>query len=315
MYSLRQAKKALERPHVMLREVNKLYHTRLGRLSFDPDGVDLFEEDWDNLLLLDACRYDMFLTHHDLPGRLERRRTRGSHTTEFLRGNVAGRTLDDTVYVTASPMYHRERKHGRIGGRFHAVVNVWEEEGWDPERHTVLPETMREYALRAAREYPDKRLVVHFLQPHYPFIGPTWESEDRDLAEGRDLAFDWTDVATGALDISRETLWQASAENLDLTMPHLKALLEELDGRTVVTADHGQLFGERQFPIPIAEYGHPPGQRSAALVEVPWLVHDNGPRRRTRFIRLLDGEEGATEEPDHSDENDVEDRLEQLGYR
>lgn len=307
MYSLRHAKKALERPHVLFRELNKLYHTRLGRLSYDPDGVDFFEEDWDNLLLLDACRYDMFLTHHDLPGRLERRRTRGSHTTEFLRGNMSGRSLDDTVYVTASPMYQRERKHGRVDGRFHAVVNVWDEEGWDPEMHTVLPETVRDYALRAAREYPDKRLFVHFLQPHYPFIGPTWRAEDGDLA------FDWTGVATGELDLSKETLWQASAESLDLTMPHLKELMEELEGRTVVTADHGQLFGERQFPVPIAEYGHPPGQRSAALVEVPWLIHDNGPRRRTPFVRLVE-DQGTAEEADRSVDDDVEDRLEQLGY-
>ena len=27
-----------------------------------------------------------------------------------------------------------------------------------------------EFALDAEKRYPDKRLIIHFMQPHYPFI-------------------------------------------------------------------------------------------------------------------------------------------------
>jgi hypothetical protein len=86
MYDLRQVRRALTHRKLLLRELNRLYHTRGNRRAYNPDGVDVLAEDWDNLLILDACRYDAFAARADLPGRLERRRSRGSHTSEFLSG-------------------------------------------------------------------------------------------------------------------------------------------------------------------------------------------------------------------------------------
>jgi hypothetical protein len=77
------------------------------------------------------------------------------------------------------------------------------------------------------------------------------------------------------------------------------------------------MFGERSFPIPFREYGHPPGIYTDELLAVPWLVHTNGPRRE------IVAEEPETE-PEHGDETGpadmtetddvVTDRLEDLGY-
>ena len=49
-----------------------------------------------------------------------------------------------------------------------------------------------------------------------------------------------------------------------------RTLIESLDGKTVVTSDHGNLFGRRLWPIPLQKYGHPPGLRFPELIEVPW---------------------------------------------
>jgi len=45
---------------------------------------------------------------------------------------------------------------------------------------------MRERALAARDEYPNKRLIIHFVQPHIPFIGDvrldgmdTWRVRER----------------------------------------------------------------------------------------------------------------------------------------
>ncbi|MFC7028075.1 hypothetical protein ACFQH8_12520 [Halomicroarcula sp. GCM10025710] len=110
MYDFRQLLRGMANPGLAVREVNRLYHTRLGRQTGNPRGIDIFEEDWDNLLILDACRYDMFEEQHSLPGRLESRISKSSHTSEFLQSNFADRDLRDTVYVTASPMYYRNRE-------------------------------------------------------------------------------------------------------------------------------------------------------------------------------------------------------------
>jgi hypothetical protein len=321
MYTLSQLKRAVETPNLLVREVNRLYHTRADR-RYNRKGIDIFAEDWDNLLVLDACRYDMFRDQHTLPGRLESRISQGSHTSEFLKANVAGRDLRDTVYVTASPMYYRNR--AELNAEFHAVVDVWKEGGWHESHRTVMPETMVSFALDAADRFPDKRLLVHFLQPHYPFVGETGVANfDLD-----DLAFEWDAAFHDDFEFSDELLWQAFRENLDVALPHVERLMRALPGRTVVSSDHGQMIGERSRPIPSVEYGHPPGTYTKQLTTVPWLVFENGPRKEIRHGESTDdvseqreetvGVETARsperEDPEVDDDELVKARLESLGY-
>jgi hypothetical protein len=300
MYDLSQARRALASPWLVPEELNRVAHRRLNRWTYNENGVDLFEEDWDNLLILDACRYDMFCERHSLPGRTESRVSRGSGTWEFLRGNFGGRDLTDTVYVTASPMLHRNES--ALDTRLHAVVDVWQEEGWDAEFKTVMPDVLSDYAREAAERYPDKRLIVHYLQPHYPFIGPT----GREHFDNDTLAI-WAEKRDGNLDIPDEYFVRGTEESLDIALEEVADLLDDLRGRTVVTADHGQAFGERGSPIPMKVYGHPAGTYLEELVKVPWHVYDNGPRREiTR--------EEPVDEGDDVDHDVVEDRLKDLGY-
>jgi hypothetical protein len=311
MYELRQLRRAIANPRLFVRELNRLYYTHLHRRAYNPSGVDIVAADWDNLYILDACRYDAFAARSDLPGRLERRQSRGSMTAEFLQGNFNGRDLTDTVYVTATPMFYWNRNRGDVDATFHAEINVWQDEGWDDEFHTVRPETMAERAKQAAEEYPNKRLLVHFIQPHFPAIGPTGQ----DYPQLNSLQV-WDAIDTGDLNLPDRVYRKAFAENLDAVLPHVRELMEAIEGKTVVTADHGQMLGERSFPIPFREYGHPPGIHTDELLTVPWLVHTEGPRRE------IVAEESET--PVHGDETGpqdktvenevVADRLEDLGY-
>ena len=298
MYSVGQIANGIRNPDIALRELNRLYYRRLYARDFNEDGVDVFDEDWDNLVILDACRYDLFEAEHDLPGRLEARRSRGSSTVEFLKANFDERDLEDIVYVTANPQLYR---HDSITPSLHATINVWQEKGWNSDYRTVLPETLTEHARKAASEYPDKRLVVHYIQPHYPFIGPTGQ-EHFDL----DSLAIWKRVRNGDLSVSDDVLRQAYRENLQLVLPHVRELLDAFRGKTVVTADHGQAIGERVGPVPIQCYGHPTSVYASPLVKVPWLVHESGERKDI-----------VAEQPQETGdiENDVvSDRLKQLGY-
>lgn len=308
MYTAEQIVRGLRRgfsnPTFFGQECNRLYHRRLYRRAYNPHGVDVVAADWDNLLVLDACRYDDFEAIHDLPGTLERRYSRGSHTVEFLRANFQGRELLDTVYVTASPQLYRWRD--RIDATFHEVIDIWQGDGWDDDHETVLPATVRERALAAAERYPDKRLLVHFVQPHYPFI------DAPELApgglhpddEGPDV---WARLRSGDVDVSPERVRGAYRDNLRAVLPAVETLLTDLDGRSVVTADHGNMFGERAYPIPIREWGHPPGIYVEQLVAVPWLVHDAETRRNVTAGTAADAD-------DVVDDDVVADRLRQLGY-
>jgi hypothetical protein len=311
MNSLSRLSRAVKSPTLFARHANRLYHRRLNQRRYNPDSVDVFAEDWDNLLVLDACRYDMFERYADLPGRLEHRNTRGTSTMEFLKANFAGRDLRDTVYVTANPQLYHNREE--IDADLYRVVDVWQEEGWNAEYGTVLPETVTEHAIRAAREYRKKRLVVHYIQPHYPFIGSDTEFDKRHLVasdtggNGNGSENVWGQLMTGTLDATPADVWQPYVANLKRALPHVEELLSNLDGRTVVTADHGNMIGERSFPIPVREWGHPRGTYTEQLVRVPWLVHDNGPRRTVLAGRPISTTNGVDGEM-------VADRLEHLGY-
>ncbi|WP_049898132.1 alkaline phosphatase family protein [Halococcus agarilyticus] len=296
--------RAINNPVLFFRYANRLYHRRFGRREHNTDGVSVFDEDWDNLLVLDACRYDMFARCSELPGRLERRQSKGSATTEFLSANMDDRDLRDTVYVTANPQLYRNRESIRT--TFHDVIHVWQEEGWDEEYGTVLPETVTEYATRTAQEYPDKRLVVHYMQPHYPFIDSGTDFDKGHLTGARRESL-WSQLLYGALDADQADVWRIYEANLERALPHVEELMDALDGKTVVTADHGNMVGERAFPIPMREWGHPRGVYTDELITVPWLVREDGPRRKIR-------RESPVTQSNEVDSEVVADRLRDLGY-
>jgi len=309
-YTLENLLDAIRHPRRLLGELNRIgvranirSHQRFGSSS----GTPVMEEDWDNLLILDACRFDMFEAQNTIAGDLQRRRSLGSESWEFLEANFEGRSFYDTVYVTANP--HAPKLSG---GTFHAVINLLDE-GWDAGLGTVRPETVAEATLRAQTEYPEKRLIAHFMQPHYPFIGEHGRqlehkgisihlsAEERTEADRKV----WTDLGYGRLD--REHVLAAYRENLDIVLDHVEDLLDSLPGRSVVSSDHGNLIGELTRPIPARGYGHPRGLDTDELRTVPWLVIEGADRRTT-----------VAEPPAERNELDtdvVEDRLHDLGYR
>lgn len=309
MYTATQLLRALQTPQLGIRELNCLYWDRLGSRSYYPEGVDFFEEDWDNLLILDGCRYDYFaeeLPDYDIGGDLQRRTSRGAATKEFLRGNFDGKDLSDTVYVTGSTMLYQESVfRENVDVDLHDTVDVWSN-GIDYGDDGVPPDSVARRTREAAEEYPNKRIVAHFVQPHAPYIGP----------KGREVFPEYkpnplSERFRGLIDTSTETLQELYRENLRLALEEVEDLLPDLPGKTVITADHGMLLGERERPIPIRGYGHPPRLYVDEMVTVPWHVVENGSRKRIVPERTAGGyERKRTEELDER----AREHLRQMGY-
>lgn len=277
-------------------------------------GEPVVERDWDNLIVLDACRGDTFARQAELSGEPGERTCVAATTDEFVRKNFGGGTFHDTVYVTANPRVNVNA----TPESFHAVVDVWED-GWDGTVQTVRPETMTEAVLAAASDYPNKRIIAHYVQPHAPFVGPTAEeipahstqSDHRELARGEDpsggTANVWQLLAQDV--VSHETVVAAYEENVALAVRETERLLSSLTGRTAVTADHATLLGERVPPLFTRTYGHPVGVYPPALVTVPWHVAETDERKQ------VDSEPPGESTADRErGETVVEDRLSDLGY-
>lgn len=307
-YTLENFVAGLRNPRLFLGELYRFgvdFNIAYQRHTRSEQGTRVIEEDWDTLVILDACRFDMFEEQNHISGDLQHRRSLGSESWEFLRANFGGGTFHDTVYVSANPYTAK-----LPNGTFHAIIDLIED-GWDPDQRTVLPETVVTAARQAAETYPDKRLIVHFIQPHFPFIGDAGRRLDHGGIERSSTETDdskrhvWGSLGHGRLQKSR--VWEAYRENLDIVLPHVETLLESLSGKSVVTADHGNLLGERTRPLPVRGYGHPRGLDAPELRTVPWLVVEGTDRRSVVSDPPVDDADPS--------EHVVEQRLEALGYR
>lgn len=240
------------------------------------EGVHVMDEDWDNLFVLDACRADVFEDVADIDEFSDYRRvvSLGSHSSEWTRRNFDSRKFGDAVYVSANPHTVREASDA-----FHAIVPLWESE-FDEDLETIPAETVAEEAEQAYEEYPDKRLIVHFMQPHGPLIG----SDIGDPGK------------------SEETYWQAYADNLEYVLEHALDLAGTIPGKTVLTADHGEMYMDGVLRK-LGLNAHKPRLRHPSLVTVPWAVVE-GERRKINA--------GDT---DRIESDQVDERLRELGYK
>jgi len=228
------------------------------------------EEDWDTLLVLDACRTDLFEETVDTGefDTYESKYSAASATNEWCRQNFSCQALTDTVYVTGNPVVSRE-----VRTAFHAFLEPWRT-GFDDEQGTVLPEAIADSAIEAIEQYPNKRVIVHFLQPHYPFID---HPELRFADFGQTDEFEPEKVNAGASDVweayslglvNREEVWSGYRYNLERVMESVWEIIDGSDRRTVVTSDHGNMLGERLPMFFMRLYGHPPGIHHTAIRRV-----------------------------------------------
>jgi hypothetical protein len=181
----------------------------------------------------------------------------------------------------------------------------------------------------------DRRLVVHYMQPHSPFIGGgtgleahRLDADDERIRRAREERGHWREVAEGRdpLDIQEsgriqptehlhemfdagqigpEDIWPAYRSNLDRVLAAVRELLVRIDPSipAVVTADHGEIIGD----APYFGFGHPHTMHPAVR-NVPWL----------EVASDLQGTVEEAYEPtlEATRENDpgVRQKLERLGY-
>jgi hypothetical protein len=310
MYSAEQLQKGLKNPSLAKNHIfNKIWGgiSVASRMTLGRRDAPIPERDWDNLLLLDACRYDLFEQYSDLPGELEQYYSVASNTAEYVRRTFKGEHYSDIVCVTSTPKYYKPN----VEDSFHDIIHVWKDD-WDEDYRTVLPEVMNRRVLEVSNRYPNKRILAHYIPPHQPFIGETGQQMPHQVQFSGDVITQdmdepnvWQALRSGKY--SKGRVWKAYRENLELTLPAIEEILDDLQGKTVVTSDHGNVFGRlTEFGI----IGHPANRHIKPLIEVPWLIYQNGDRKD---IEMGGAVETLNDEDDLEDDT-VEERLSDLGY-
>ncbi|MGQ3410854.1 hypothetical protein ACT4ML_01125 [Natrinema sp. LN54] len=305
----------------VVRPIYYIYVAFLLRITkWYPYGTNIFERDWDALIILDACRVDAlrevadeyeFLTVDDSITSV------GSTSFEWMNHTFDAEYRDeiqDTAYVTGNG--YTERVLGNGGDTGHAAMpfgpseydvvspgdfgyleELWRVEFDDSaewmvgseDGTRVHPRYTTDRAIAAGRNRSTDRLVVHYMYPHDPY----------PLADDPDLQEPFDALRAGRVD--RDETWDEYLQNLRFVLDEVEVLLDNVDAdNVVITADHGEAFGEYSF------YRHVIGCPLPCMRTVPWAettAADTG-----EYEPRAPAPQSATETAT------AEERLEDLGY-
>jgi hypothetical protein len=257
-------------------------------------GANIYEKEWDLLVVIDACRVDAvkevfdeyaFLTE------LDTHRSTASTSGEWMRTSFTEEYEDEirnTVYVSANQ--HSSEVEERPFLSFEDVYNY----GWEGKYGTVPADTVTDVAIEAGRQYANSRdrMIVHYMQPHFPSV-------PEPIGHGNKFDNVWKGLMVGKG--NEDEIWESYIENLRYVLDHVEVLLENVNADTVaITADHGNAKGEWGV------YGHPLGVPIDCVKTVPWCT-TTATDEQTRTTSVIKVATGVAES--------VEDRLNSLGYR
>ncbi|WP_160132618.1 hypothetical protein [Halococcus salsus] len=266
-----------------------------------PIGDNVFDDDWDLLILLDTCRLD---------GLLEmRNRNRYSWLGDASlqsRLSVGGSTLEWTAQTFRAPYSAQINRTDYIAGNL-LVEQVLDGKklpedvdnaSWSPTKWDFLPkkalhefvsvgslrdartpsgghvdrphpsaELVTDLAIQQGRTENPEKMIVHYIQPHYPYYSAVESGEQAELEDWQ--RFPFNQLRDGTL--SRRNLWNRYLEELQLGIDAIDTLLSNYEAEKVaITADHGEAFGERFLGK--KGYKHRVGMLHPKVRRVPWLV-------------------------------------------
>jgi len=242
-------------------------------IEIDGRQEDIFKKDWDMLVILDACRYDAFiesdilLKNHEI----KRANTFCNGTFSWIKNNITPADCSETIYLNPIILFERYARH-----TFFKVINVWEIL-WDNYYGTILPDDMTKITLKQIKKYPNKRFIIHYHQPHPPFLNQEFRKhkkviltpklvQDRDNGKVENPSHTFGGFVKGQMVrifgperawklmfrvgiepngmgqlykyFSMEQIKEAYRENIRIALRSVNKLISETDKKVVITSDH-----------------------------------------------------------------------------
>jgi hypothetical protein len=128
---------------------------------------------WRVLIILDACRYDYFKEFYKdyFRGTLYKVLSSGSCTSEWCKKTFT-KYYEDVIYVSSNPYINSMQEIAGFPAKkfFSEIIDVWKF-GWNKQLGTVHPGALTQISLNLFEKYPEKRFIIHYLQPHSPYLG------------------------------------------------------------------------------------------------------------------------------------------------
>ena len=292
-------------------------------------GTNVFDREWDTLIVLDTARVDALRIvedEYEFIEKVDNIWSVGGASAEWLARTFDKQHLDEiqkTAFLSAQSHIQEildTKVHETDSGRplpFKALRSIpsvdiddlgkaeylfnfetiGEEGPFGHREGNTPPRYVTDRGIAVGRKHDFDRLIVQYHQPHTP-----WFSQA--LEEGRELKYheyDWWNYYYETGDM--ESIWEAYMSDLRYVLDEIELLLDNLDAdRVVITSDHGEAFGE------YGVLGHKLGSLHPQIRKVPWVV-TSAENKRTH--------EPIVEEPDNEkmSRQELDNQLEALGYK
>ena len=275
--------------------------------KIDNEYIDIKDEDWKFLVILDACRYDFFEEvykefFNDVV--LKKAISPARHTLEWLC-KTFDNYYDDTIYISGNPWVNsfviNKKFKFHAKKHFYKIVDVWNF-GWDNSLGTIPPREININFTKQLLKNKNKRFILHYNQPHQPYISlggfsrqtrrfkkhdptETFKNKVKFLISktvGDRICWELFNILNisfkdygymlykkyGGFDEIR----RAYKNDLRIVLEKVKLLTDNIPGSWLITADHGELLGEHNG------YDHCHYLRYKELVEVPYLKFVSNPK-------------------------------------
>lgn len=270
----------------------------------------IYEKDWDVLVVLDACRLDLMEEvieeneAYDYLRPLNEIYSAGGTSDEWMKKNFTGKyseQIKNTAMITGNP-YSDENLDEED---FQILEEVWEH-AYNPETETVMPRPITDSAIEIQRSEKPEKMVIHYMQPHFPFIGTNLSEGFSKNDFGEEMRKDvWDELMLDNVD--RDQVWEGYKKNLRKVLEEVEILKDNINAeKLVVTADHGNGLG-RPLSKERFVYGHRGKIYTDTLRKVPWIEIEA--RDKKGYTP-----EGVDKEEHREKEEIVKDALKDLGY-
>lgn len=261
--------------------------------------TSIWDREWDLLIILDACRPEWIQQvsdNYSHLGDVETLHSVGSHSREWINATFDteyAEELSQTLYVTGN--HYANQIDRSLLAKFETAHDYgnWAYEAAAPPAHIIT-----DLAIAAARESTWDRCIVHYMQPHKPFLERGNDRTEYNVIPWSIGYEPYRRVLRGNLSV--EGLHAAFRSNLEYVLFEVETLFKNIDApEAAITADHGQALGEDGL------WDHAVGVNHPIMRRVPWVE--------------TTAEDQHTHSPEKYEQTDydqatVKNNLEDLGY-
>lgn len=195
---------------------------------------------------------------------------------------------------------------------FKEIVDVWLY-SWDDILGTVHPKDVN----KSVRDNIKKgRMIIHYVQPHEPYLTCKHPKNKRSSREKAQNKSKFKSILYNIIKLPIHPIWNRFSfekrikikkmlwfklsviekfyssgkieelknyyqENLEIVLNNVANLIKDLNGKIVITADHGEAFGEE------GDWGHKYKSENPVLREVPWFVINKKIKSIDKITRTL----------------------------